>query len=119
MVLHGEGRQRLVAHALYGAVVEVTVGDFEAVWHGLRQDGEVVVLARYLDLSRRKVLDRVVAAVVPELEPPRLRAAGDRKKLMPEADAHYGSDFLSTETQGLRGTEVLFSLRLCVSVPLC
>ncbi len=78
--------------SLYRAVVEVDVRDLQAVRHRFRQNGEVMVLARDLNLSRQQVLDRVVAAMVAELEPPRLRPAGQCQKLMPQANAHNWSD---------------------------
>ena len=93
MVLHGEGGERLVPDAFDGAVVEIYVRNFEAFGHRFRNDGEVVVLACNLHLVCREILDGMVAAVMPELEPRRFRAAGERKKLMPEADAHDGQVF--------------------------
>ena len=82
MVLHRERRQRLVAHSLDGTVVEIDVRNLETFRNGLRHDCEVVVLARYLHLARREVLHGVVAPMMPELEPCRLRAACERKQLM-------------------------------------
>ena len=78
--------------SLYRAVVEVDVRDLQAVRHRFRQNGKIVVLARDLDLARQQVLHGVVAAMVAELEPSRLRPAGEGKKLMSQANAHDGSD---------------------------
>ena len=88
MVLHREGWQRLVPDALDGSVVEIHMSDLQTIWYGLRYHGEIVVLARDLHLARREVFHGMVAAVVPELEPRRLRAAREREQLMSQADAH-------------------------------
>ena len=64
VVLHRERGKRLVPDTLDRVVVEVYVRDFEAVRNRLWQDREVVVLARDLDVARRKVLHWMVAAVV-------------------------------------------------------
>ena len=67
VILHRERGKRLVPYTLDRVVVEVYVRDFEAVRNRLWQDGEVVVLARYLHMACRKVLHWVVATVVAEL----------------------------------------------------
>ena len=90
MVLHRERRERLVADALDGSVVEIDVCNFQTVRNRLRHDGEVVVLAGDFHMARRKILNGMVASVVSELEPRRLRSAREREQLMPEADAHDG-----------------------------
>ena len=90
VVLHRERRKRLMADAFDRSVVEIDVSHLKAVWNGLRDDGEVVVLARDFHLARGKVLHRMVAAVVPELETHGLCAAGKREQLVPKADAHDG-----------------------------
>ena len=64
------------------------MGDFEAVGDRLRDNREIVVLARYLHLACRQVLHRVVAAVVPELETSSLRPACEREQLVPKANSH-------------------------------
>ena len=67
VILHRECGKSLVPYTLDRVVVEVYVRDFEAVRNRLWQDGEVVVLARYLHMARRKVLHRVVATMMAEL----------------------------------------------------
>ena len=67
VILHRERGKRLVPYTLDRVVVEVYVRDFEAVRNRLWQDGEVVILARYLHMARRKVLHRVVATMMAEL----------------------------------------------------
>ena len=90
MVLHRERRQRPVADAFDRTVVEIDVRHFKAAGQRIGDDGEVVVLACDLHLARGEVLDRMVAAVVPELETRRLRAAREGEELVPQADAHDG-----------------------------
>ena len=62
----------------------------QAVRKRLRQHGEVVVLTRDLHLAGLQVLHRMVAAVMSELEPSRLRPARQRQQLMPQAYPHDG-----------------------------
>ena len=61
--------------------------NFEAIGNGIRKNREVVVLACDLDVSRLLIPDWMVAAVMSEFQPSRLRSAGQRQKLMSEADA--------------------------------
>ena len=91
VVLDGEGREGLVAEALDGAVVEVDVRDLELRRERVREDREVVVLRGDLHLARRQLLHRMVAPVVPEREPPRLRAAGEREQLVAQTNSHDGN----------------------------
>ena len=56
-----------MSYAFDRSVIEIDVGNLKSVWYGLRQNGEVVVLARYLYMACREILDRVVTAVMPEL----------------------------------------------------
>ena len=86
MVLDAERRIRFVADALYRVVVEIDVGDFQRI--GKVAERVVVVLAGDLDATGQKVLDRVVAAVVPEFEPRALRTGRQPQQLMPETDPH-------------------------------
>ena len=79
MVLHRERGECLVPYAFNRPVVEIHVSHFKAFWNGFRHHCEVVVLAGDLNLARREILHRMVAAVVPELEPRRLRAARERE----------------------------------------
>jgi hypothetical protein len=76
-----------VAHALDRVVVEVDVGDLDAGFvERVHVDHEVVVLRGDLDLAGGELLDRVVAAVVAELEAARAAAEGPAEELVAEAD---------------------------------
>ena len=79
MVLHRKRRERLMTDAFDRVVVEIDVRHFQAVGYRRRVDGEVVVLARDLHVSRRQVFDRMVAAMMSELQTPRLGAARKRQ----------------------------------------
>ena len=86
VVLHRKRRQRLVTDAFDRIVVEIDVRHLEALRNRLGQHREVVVLGRDLDRPRLQVLHRMVAAVVTELQAPRLRAARDREELVAQAN---------------------------------
>src|SRR5713226_1274572 len=87
MVLHREHRPLAVPQSFARAVVEVDVTRFPAVLrHGVRIDGEAVVLRRDLDLSRCEVLHGMVCAVMAERQLVRAAARGEPEDLMAEAD---------------------------------
>ena len=90
MILDGKRRQRPVPDTLNRTVIQIDMRNFEAIGNGIRKNREVVVLACDLDVSRLLIPDRMVAAVMSEFQPSRLRAAGKRQKLMSEADAENG-----------------------------
>ncbi len=88
VVLDGLDRQLPVTQPLDGAVVEIDLADVEP---GCRRDRmadhlDLVVLGGHLDTPKVQVLDRMVGAVMAEPQPRRLRAAGARDDLVPEAD---------------------------------
>ncbi len=85
MVLDGERGILPVAHALDRAVVQVDVRDFQLVSKRVGQDGEIVVLRCDFDGVRQQVSDRMVAAVVAEVQASRLGTAGQPQDLMTEA----------------------------------
>ena len=87
MVLHGEERQLLVREALDGPVVEVDVRELGAAAERVDVDGEAVVLRGDLDLAGGQIHDRLVAAVVAELELVGAAAEREPEDLVPEADA--------------------------------
>ena len=59
----------------------------DLVLHRFHVHGKAVVLRRDLDLARRQVHDRLVAAVMAELELVGLAAEGEAQKLLAQADA--------------------------------
>ena len=91
MVLHRHDGQAAVAQALHCAVVQVAVGDDD---RGLMQrcvvHGIAVVLCRDVDAAARKILDRVIAAPVPERQLERVRPGSAPNDLVPEADPKDG-----------------------------
>src|SRR5580658_4025825 len=91
VVLHAEERQRAVAQAFEGIVVEVDVGevDFGGV-ERLGIDGEVVIVAGDLDLAGVVALDGMIAAVVAELELVGFAAESEADELVAETDAEDG-----------------------------
>src|SRR5439155_20555966 len=88
MVLHGEERELLVGYAFDRAVVEIQVRDFEfgarARVGVYRESG---VLRGDVDASAPKILDRLVASPVSELQFVRLPAEGNGQQLMTETDS--------------------------------
>src|SRR5438552_12567389 len=90
MILHREHRPLAVSQSLARAVVEVDVTRLPSVLrHGVRIDGEAVVLRRDLDLPRREVLHGVVRAVMAERQLVRATAGGEAEDLMTEADPEH------------------------------
>src|SRR5437870_8962674 len=88
MVLHGEDRELPVGHAFERAVVEIQVRDFElGTGERVRVDRESVVLRCDVDASAPKILDRLVASPVSELQFVRLPAEGKGQQLMAETDS--------------------------------
>src|SRR5215217_842715 len=68
MVLHAPGTQLSAGDALDGTIVEVAVGQLDAVLQSILVHGETVVLARYLYAPRREVPDGMVRELVPETD---------------------------------------------------
>ncbi len=65
MVLDAEERQRFVAHAFVGVVVEVDVCDFDvAGGEGFGIDAEAVILGGDFDFLILKILDGMIGAVM-------------------------------------------------------
>ncbi len=75
MVLHGERRQRLVANTFNCAVVQIDMRDFQIVAQRIRHDGEVMVLRCDFNRVREQIFNRMVAAMMAEMKPPRARSA--------------------------------------------
>jgi hypothetical protein len=92
VVLHREGGQAAVAQPLDAAVVEVALADVPARARGDagRVDLELVVLRGDEDGAGDVVANRVVAAVVAELEPRGARPDGLAEDLVAQADAQQG-----------------------------
>ena len=83
MILNGENRQRLVAHALDRAVVQVQVRDLYFRRERSRDDGVVVVLRSDFDFSRRQILHGMIAAVMPEAQALRASQEGEMPNSFP------------------------------------
>ncbi len=91
VVLHGEGRELLVAQALQGVVVQVDMGEFHCgVGDGVQVHREAVVLAGDLHPAGEAVFHGLIAAPVAELELKGLAPQGQAHELMPQADAEQG-----------------------------
>eukprot|EP00215_Chloropicon_roscoffensis_P010315 CAMPEP_0196642264 /NCGR_PEP_ID=MMETSP1085-20130531/4497_1 /TAXON_ID=41879 ORGANISM="Pycnococcus sp, Strain CCMP1998" /NCGR_SAMPLE_ID=MMETSP1085 /ASSEMBLY_ACC=CAM_ASM_000807 /LENGTH=549 /DNA_ID=CAMNT_0041971601 /DNA_START=92 /DNA_END=1743 /DNA_ORIENTATION=+ len=105
VVLDCQDVQLLGDHAGDCAVVEVDVGDLHAVREGSGVHCKVVVLGADLDGIGQGVLDRVVPAVVAELELEGRPAKGLAQDLVPHADpkARQLSDDVLRIVHGVRG----------------
>ena len=67
MVLDAEERERFVAQAFVGVVIQVQVRDFDfAGWQRLGVDAEAVILRSDFYLFAEQVLYGVIGAVMPE-----------------------------------------------------
>src|SRR5215210_5036952 len=87
MILYAPGSKFAARDALDRTVVEVAVGQLDAVCERVFGDGEAMVLAGYLDMPRVEVPDGMVRAVVSEGHLVCLAAEGEPEKLVAEADA--------------------------------
>jgi len=87
VVLHREDRPLAVPEPLAGAIVEIHMRRFPAeLGHRRRIDREAVVLRGDLDLPGRRVLDRVVRAVMTEGQLVGAPAGREAEDLVAEAD---------------------------------
>ena len=86
MVLHRKRRQGLVMKALAGIVVQVHMRHSNLVLHRFHVHGKPMVLRCDLYLAGGQVHDRLVAAMMAELELVRPPAEGEAQKLLPQAD---------------------------------
>lgn len=89
MILHRERRQPLDPEPFIGSVEQRDVG----LDHGRRQrltiDGETVILAGDLHLSRLQVLNRMIGTPMAHVQLIGPRAQGQRQQLMAETDAEH------------------------------
>src|SRR5918993_5255682 len=90
MVLHAPGSLPRACDAFDGAVVEVAVGQVDAVRERILAYGEAVVLASYLDAPRLQVPDGMVRAVVAEGQLVGLATEREPEELVSEADPERG-----------------------------
>ena len=91
MILNAEQRQAAVAQPFQRVVIQVNVSfDHFRFFQRIRINGKIVVVGGDLNFSGFKLLHRMVAAMMPELEFERLAAECDARKLMSEADAEDG-----------------------------
>src|SRR5215217_8032356 len=86
VVLHAPGPLLGARDAFNGAVIEVAVGQLDAVRERILAYGEAVVLARYLDASRLQVPDGMVRAVVAEGQLVGLATEGEPQELVSDED---------------------------------
>ena len=88
MILHAEERQRAVAHAFVGVIVQIDVRDFDVARRerfGIH--AEAVVLRRDFDFLRAQIFHRMIRAVMAEFQLECLAAQREAAELMAEADA--------------------------------
>ena len=82
MILHAEHRFLLVGKTLHGLVIQVNVGHFHAA--GIQRRGiqrEVMILRGDFNRTGSQVLHRMIAAMMPELQPVCLAAAGQPEEI--------------------------------------
>ena len=106
VVLNAKGGKLLVSNSGDGIVVEVPVGDFQAIWQGRLFDGKAMVLRSDFDASSSALEYRLVGAAMTEFEFKRLGPASERQELVSEADsedrffAEHASDGLLGIVEG-------------------
>src|SRR5271168_5084948 len=85
MILHGEKRQRFVPQSLQRVVVQIYMRQLNLVGiDRLRIDSEVVVVRRDLHLAVGHILNRMISAVMAELQLVGLATERKASKLMPQ-----------------------------------
>ncbi len=88
MILDAEKRERAVAHALVGVIVQIYVRDLDiARRQGIRIDAEAVVLRGNFHFLRQQVFHRMVRAVVAKLQFEGAAAEREAAELMPQANS--------------------------------
>ena len=88
MILHAEQRQRFVAHAFVGVIVQIDVGDFDfARGQRFRVHAETVILGSDFDLFGEQVFHRMIRTVMAELQLESFSAEGEATQLVAEANA--------------------------------
>src|SRR5882672_1947161 len=88
VILHGQHRLALVPETFQRLVVEIDVCVFDLVRvQRIGVDREAMILRRDLDASAAKILDRMIAAAMSELQLVRAAAEREAEELMAEADA--------------------------------
>ncbi len=88
MILHAEERQRLVAHALVGIVVQIDMRDFDfARRQRFRIDAETMILSGDFYLLGQQILYGVIRTVVAEFQLERFAAQRQSAQLVPQANS--------------------------------
>ena len=88
MILHAKERQRAMAHAFVGVVVQIDVGDFHVARRKrIGIDAKAVILRGNFHFSRAQILHRMVRAVMTEFQLEGAAAEGQPAKLVAETNA--------------------------------
>src|SRR5579862_9881481 len=87
MILYAEQRQIPMPQAFQRRVIQIHVRELDfTLRQRIRVDREIVIVRRDLNLSRLQLLNRMIPAVVPELQLVRLPAQRNARQLMSEAN---------------------------------
>src|SRR5262245_43637568 len=101
MVLNTESGQGAVLEAFHRVVIQVNVGDLHVIQiQTVRINRETMILRRDLDLISRQIEDRMIAAMMSELEFVCPAAQSQAKDLMAKANAEHR--FFSEEIAHIR-----------------
>src|ERR1700683_587570 len=87
MILDREKRYADATQSLDGVVVEIYVREFGAAAHRLRIDGETVILRSDFHPAGTQILDRMIRAMMTEVQFVGFAAKREPKNLMAEADS--------------------------------
>ena len=89
--LHGESRERLVAHPFTGVVVDIDMAEFPNLRvDGIADYGIAMVLAGNLGAVVLQIFDRLVCPPVSVFELDRFRPICQRKELVSHTDSKNG-----------------------------
>src|SRR5271163_3218176 len=88
MILHTEQRQVAMPQAFQSLVVQVDVRQLDfTVGQRIRVDGKIMVVRRDLNLARLQLLDRMIPAMMPELQLESFSAQCNASELMSQTDS--------------------------------
>src|SRR5438046_673152 len=87
MILHGNYRQRAMAHAFDAIVVEVDVGDFNFLWQCLSFDGKAMIMRGDFHVAVAKIFDRLIAATMTEHQFESLATESSAQQLVPKTNS--------------------------------
>src|SRR5208282_1048213 len=89
MILHGEERHPDAAQAFDGVVVEVYMRQLRAAAHRIGVKRDAMILRCDFHLAGAQILDRVIGAMMPEIQFVGFSSEREAENLMPETNSEH------------------------------